>query len=260
MNGNLSNGDQQASVRLSELANLRRSVPSDEQQFEDTSMGMLTALADKQRAKSNDTIQPFSGTADELRLKKKKKKKKKKKNLFSFKAPVGCNPCNPQHIFDIGIGHGSWASDVAVVYPQDNIQTQTLLFVALTCFRPCFLGTTKLYLRSERYLTGFDLGSTFDLIHMRILDAAFTQEERGNWISNAMSAPFISFIVFVHMVDAKLDWLRSLHPGGWFGQLQLSPMFFSDDDSLPAGGLRQQRLRVLISAANWIFIINATST
>ncbi|KAJ5100602.1 hypothetical protein N7456_006654 [Penicillium angulare] len=149
-------------------------VPSDDQQFETYEAGHITALLMESHREN-----PL------------------------FRAPIGPNP---QHILDIGTGQGSWAIDVADMYPHATVRGVDLYPPPVSWVPPnCILEV-------DDVLQEWTWHQPFDLIHMRLLDGAFTHEETDKLYKQIY---------------------RNLRPGAWVEQLGLTPHLKCDDNSVP---------------------------
>ncbi|KAJ5272492.1 hypothetical protein N7478_007617 [Penicillium angulare] len=120
-----------------------------------------------------------------------------------FRAPIGKNP---KHILDIGTGCGSWPIDVADKFPEATVRGVDLFPPPVNWAPPnCILEVDDI-------LKSWTWRQPFDLIHLRILDCAFTPEETKQ--------------VYKQCYD-------HLEPGGWIEQVEVSAFLESDDGSIP---------------------------
>ncbi|KAJ5689817.1 hypothetical protein N7462_004209 [Penicillium macrosclerotiorum] len=182
--------DWQSLLRYQTLKRTESFVPSDEQQFEAYEAGHITAML-----MESDRPNPL------------------------FRAPVGSHP---QHILDIGTGKGSWPIDVADIFPSATVRGVDLYPPPVTWMPPnCILEV-------DDVLQEWTWQQPFDLIHMRIMDAAFTAEERERLYEQCY---------------------KNLRPGGWIEQLELSPEFMCDDGSLPSDSPAAHLGKLCIEAA-----------
>ncbi|CEJ59996.1 hypothetical protein PMG11_08593 [Penicillium brasilianum] len=123
-----------------------------------------------------------------------------------FQSPV----VNPKHILDIGTGKGSWAVDVADLFPEATVRGVDLFPPPVTWIPPnCFFEIDDI-------LQSWSWREPFDLIHLRLLDIAFTLEETD------------------HLYKQCYDHLQ---PGGWIEQLEMSSFIECDDNSVPADNI-----------------------
>ncbi|KAJ6174503.1 hypothetical protein N7485_005240 [Penicillium canescens] len=136
-----------------------------------------------------------------------------------FRAPVGPDP---QHILDVGTGKGSWAIDVADMFPSATVRGVGLFPPPVSWVPP------NCILEIDDVLQEWTWQQPFDLIHIRILDAAFTHEEQERLYRQCY---------------------ESIHPGGWVEQLEMSPNFLSDDGSLPPDSLAANLGKICVRAA-----------
>ncbi|KAJ5378717.1 hypothetical protein N7509_011836 [Penicillium cosmopolitanum] len=150
------------------------SYPSDEQQFEAYEATHLAALV------------ADSGRPNPL-----------------FQAPLGPSAKN---ILDVGTGKGSWAIDVADMFPEITVRGVDLFPPPVTWMPPnCILEVDDI-------LHEWTWREKFDLIHFRVIQCAFTPEETE------------------HLLKQCYD---NLEPGGWIEHLELHPNVYCDDDSIP---------------------------
>ncbi|KAJ5263463.1 hypothetical protein N7478_011068 [Penicillium angulare] len=147
--------------------------PSDEQQFEAFEIGHLVFLV-------IDHLQPNP----------------------LFHAPIGESPKN---ILDIGTGKGSWAIDVADLYPTATVRGVDVFPPPVTWMPPNCVFEVDDVLREWTWK------EPFDFIHMRLMYGAFAPE---GWKK-----------VYQQCYDA-------LEPGGWIEQMELDVRVYSDDGSL----------------------------
>ncbi|KAJ5637128.1 hypothetical protein N7490_007007 [Penicillium lividum] len=118
-----------------------------------------------------------------------------------FQAPVQ----NPKNILDIGTGKGNWAIDVADMFPETTVRGVDLFPPPETWIPPnCILEVDDI-------LQDWTWRDPFDLIHLRILDCAFTSEETDR----------VYELCYNHS-----------SPGGWIEQVELSAFVECDDNSM----------------------------
>ncbi|KAJ5253238.1 hypothetical protein N7489_003648 [Penicillium chrysogenum] len=158
-------------------------IPSDDQQFESYQAGHLVALATHP-----DEMNPL------------------------FLSPIGYSPTavplnkRPQHILDIGTGNGTWAIDVADIFPCAIIRGVDLFPPPVTWVPP------NCVLEVDNVLQKWTWSEKFDLIHMRHMTGSFSPLE---WE-----------LVYKHCYD-------NLRIGGWIEQVEMSFIVQTDDGSLP---------------------------
>ena len=120
-----------------------------------------------------------------------------------FRAPIGESPTN---IIDIGTGKGTWAIEVADMFPQAVVRGVDLYPPSSPWVPP------NCVLEVDDCLEDWTYHAKFDLIHMRLLLGAFTTEEWDKVYRLCYG---------------------NLRPGGWIEQIELDVRVASDDDSLP---------------------------
>ncbi|KAJ5611373.1 hypothetical protein N7510_008092 [Penicillium lagena] len=152
-----------------------QSIPSDDEMFDSYEAGHLLALV----MDSDDRENPF------------------------FRSPIGSSP---QRILDIGTGKGTWAIDVADMFPSAIVRGVDLFPPPASWMPPnCILEV-------DDVLQEWTWHEQFDLIHMRIMISSFEPQEWDR--------------VYKQCYD-------NLRPGGWIEQLEASPVINCDDGSLP---------------------------
>ncbi|KAJ5215143.1 hypothetical protein N7468_010822 [Penicillium chermesinum] len=119
-----------------------------------------------------------------------------------FRAPIGEQP---KQILDIGTGKGSWAVDVADLYPNATVRGVDIFPPPVSWVPPNCVFEVDDVLREWTWR------EPFDFIHLRLMYGAFTSEE---WDQ-----------VYKRAYDA-------LQPGGWIEQMELDVRVFSDDGTL----------------------------
>lgn len=159
--------------RYQALRNKEYLIPADDTQFEAYEAGHLCALILESRHDN-----PF------------------------FRAPIS----DPKNILDIGTGKGTWAIDVADMFPNATVRGVDLFPPPVSWVPPnCVLEVDDV----QQEWTWHD---KFDLIHMRIMIGSFDERE------------------WERLYKQCYD---NLKPGGWIEQLEVSPVIQTDDGSLP---------------------------
>ncbi|KAK5055388.1 hypothetical protein LTR84_013138 [Exophiala bonariae] len=118
-----------------------------------------------------------------------------------FRSPV----VEPQNILDIGTGPGTWAVDVADKYPEAVVYGVDLSPPPVTWMPP------NCHLQVDDVLEDWTFRENFDLIHMRLMLGAFTDNEWRDVYRKAYD---------------------NLKPGGWIEQVELDVRVMADDNSL----------------------------
>ncbi|KAJ5638713.1 hypothetical protein N7528_001103 [Penicillium herquei] len=155
-------------------AAISHTIPSDEQMFDAYEAGHLVALV-----LDSDRANPL------------------------FRAPIGDSP---RHILDLGTGKGTWAIDVADMFPQATVRGVDLFPPPVTYTAP------NCVFEVDNALEEWTWNEQFDLVHMRILIGSFDPKE---WDQ-----------IYKQIYD-------NLQPGGWIEQLEASPYIECDDGSVP---------------------------
>ncbi|RDW73348.1 hypothetical protein BP6252_07255 [Coleophoma cylindrospora] len=166
--GRLENGRKYQSLREGEYWG-----PSDDKQFETMALSHLMYMI-------LDSQQP--------------------NNLFH--SPIGPNP---QNILDIGTGDGTWAVEVADMFPSATVYGVDLYPPPAPWVPPNCIFQVDDVTREWTFRT------KFDMIHMRELIGAFSPTELDK--------------VYQSIYD-------NLQPGGWFEQLEADVRILSDDGSI----------------------------
>ncbi|KAJ5743227.1 hypothetical protein N7533_010329 [Penicillium manginii] len=147
--------------------------PADEQQFESYEAGHLTYLV-----VDSETPNPL------------------------FQAPV----TNPKHILDVGTGRGSWAIDVADMFPNATVRGVDLYPPPETWLPPnCIMEV-------DDVLQEWTWRDQFDLVHLRQMMGSFTIEEWHKFYKQCYD---------------------NIKPGGWIEQMEGNPRVRCDDGSIP---------------------------
>ncbi|KAJ5376796.1 hypothetical protein N7509_013682 [Penicillium cosmopolitanum] len=119
-----------------------------------------------------------------------------------FRAPIGDLP---KHILDIGTGQGSWAIDVADMYPSATVRGVDLFPPPVTWMPPNCIFEVDDVLRDWTWR------DPFDFIHIRLMYGAFPPEGWDQLYKQAYAA---------------------LEPGGWIEQMEFDVRVRSDDMTL----------------------------
>ncbi|KAJ5788802.1 uncharacterized protein N7518_005813 [Penicillium psychrosexuale] len=164
--------------RYQSLSNKEYCIPSDEQQFETYEAGHLVDLI-----MDSDRANPL------------------------FRSPIGTDRERPLQVLDIGTGKGTWAIDVADMFPNATVRGVDLFPPPVTWMPP------NCVIEVDDVLQEWTWREQFDLIHMRNMIGSFDSAE---WD-----------IVYQHCFD-------KMAPGGWIEQIEAGPFITSDDGSLPA--------------------------
>lgn len=120
-----------------------------------------------------------------------------------FRAPIGEDP---KQILDLGTGKGTWAIDVADMFPEATVRGVDLFPPPVTWMPP------NCVLEVDNALQEWTWREQFDLIHMRIMIGSFEPQEWNQ--------------IYKKIYD-------NLRPGGWIEQLEASPALECDDGTLP---------------------------
>ncbi|KAJ5586596.1 hypothetical protein N7450_006383 [Penicillium hetheringtonii] len=147
--------------------------PADEQQFESYEAGHLTYLV-----VDSEMPNPL------------------------FQAPVS----NPKHILDVGTGRGTWAIDVADMFPEATVRGVDLYPPPETWIPPnCIMEV-------DDVLQEWTWRDPFDLVHLRQMMGSFTPKEWKTFYQQCYD---------------------NLKPGGWIEQMEGNPRVRCDDGSVP---------------------------
>ncbi|KAJ5647004.1 hypothetical protein N7490_003376, partial [Penicillium lividum] len=120
---------------------------------------------------------------------------------------------SPKHILDIGTGKGSWAIDVADMYPNATVRGVDLYPPPETWIPP------NLVFEVDDVLQPWTWTTKFDLIYIRHLLGSF---DREGWST---------------LYDRCFE---NLEPDGWIEQFEFDVSVYSDDNSLPKDSLLDQ--------------------
>lgn len=119
--------------------------------------------------------------------------------------PLFHAPIEPKNVLDIGTGKGSWAVDVADMFPEAWVRGVDLFPPPVTWLPP------NCVLEVDDVTQDWTWSQKFDLIHLRILACAFTPEETA---------------------DIMKKCYDNLQPGGWIEQFEIHPNVYCDDASI----------------------------
>lgn len=123
-----------------------------------------------------------------------------------FRAPIGQDREESLQILDIGTGKGTWALDVADMFPNATVRGVDLFPPPVVWMPP------NCVIEVDDVLQEWTWREQFDLIHMRNMIASFDSNEWDR--------------VYKKCYD-------NLQPGGWIEQLEVGPFIECDDGSLP---------------------------
>ncbi|KAJ5912936.1 hypothetical protein N7504_001819 [Penicillium tannophilum] len=136
-----------------------------------------------------------------------------------FQSPIE----NPQNVLDIGTGRGTWAIDMADMFPSAMIRGVDLFPPPVDWMPP------NCVLEVDDVLQEWTWRESFDFIHMSIMLGAFSTDE---WER-----------VYKQCYD-------NLTPGGWIEQFEGACHIMSDDGSLPEDSILASWGDNLIAASN----------
>ena len=163
--------------RYQTLKNSEYFSPADEQQFETYETGHIAALL-----MNSDKTNPL------------------------FCAPIQ----EPKHVLDIGTGKGSWAVDVADMFPNAIVRGVDLYPPPNNWIPPnCIFEV-------DDVLQEWTWREKFDLIHLRHGIGAFSPDEWASLYEKCYN---------------------NLEPGGWFEQIEMDLRCECDDESIPTGDI-----------------------
>ncbi|OQE17844.1 hypothetical protein PENSTE_c019G10055 [Penicillium steckii] len=146
------------------------------------------------------------------------------------------------HILDVGTGQGTWAIEVADKFPSGETdsavvssQWQFLLSLSLAIVRgvdlyppPATWVPPNCILEIDDISRDWTWKDPFDLIHIRIFEGAFTLDEYRGFYKQCF---------------------QNTRPGGWIEQLEIQPIFCSQNDSLPEDSSPKEWSRSVFDAA-----------
>ncbi|KAJ5684486.1 uncharacterized protein N7477_000831 [Penicillium maclennaniae] len=124
-----------------------------------------------------------------------------------FISPIGDSP---KHILDLGTGKGTWAIEVADRFPNTTVRGVDLFPPPVNWMPP------NCVLEVDDVLQEWTWRDPFDLVHMRILDSAFTPEESDRVYKQCY---------------------ENIRPGGWIEHLGPSMYVECDDGSVPTDSI-----------------------
>ncbi|CUS13388.1 unnamed protein product [Tuber aestivum] len=128
---------------------------------------------------------------------------------------------NPQRILDIGTGTGSWAVDIADMYPSAHV-----IGTDLSPIQSHWVPPNLVYEIDDAESEWTYKRDSFDLVHTRFLTGAF-----ADW-------PKFTERSF-----------RALKPGGWIECQEIESRILSDDGTLPPDSALAKWSQLLIEAA-----------
>ncbi|KAJ6003805.1 hypothetical protein N7540_012945 [Penicillium herquei] len=124
--------------------------------------------------------------------------------------PFFRSPVKPRNVLDIGTGKGTWAIDVADIFPETDVRGVDLFPPPISWVPP------NCVLEVDDILQPWTYNEKFDLIHLRILACAFSPKETDKLMKQIYD---------------------NLAPGGWVEQMEIHPTIYCDDTSVPAGNI-----------------------
>ncbi|KAJ6010831.1 hypothetical protein N7451_002243 [Penicillium sp. IBT 35674x] len=120
---------------------------------------------------------------------------------------------SPKHVLDVGTGKGSWAIDMADMYPEATVRGVDLYPPPHTWIPPnCVFEVDDL-------LQPWTWNEKFDLIYLRHMLGSFRREEWATLYDNCY---------------------ENLEPGGWIEQFEFNIRVYSDDNSVPGDSILGQ--------------------
>ncbi|KAJ5923738.1 S-adenosyl-L-methionine-dependent methyltransferase [Penicillium verhagenii] len=127
--------------------------------------------------------------------------------------PLHRAPITPKHVLDVGTGKGSWAIDMADMYPNATVRGVDLYPPPDTWIPPnCVFEVDDL-------LQPWTWSEKFDLIYLRHMLGSFDWDGWATLYNNCY---------------------ENLEPGGWIEQFEFNIQVFSDDKSLPQDTILSQ--------------------
>ncbi|KAG2411991.1 hypothetical protein HFD88_009547 [Aspergillus terreus] len=127
---------------------------------------------------------------------------------------------NIQNVLDVGTGTGIWAIDFADEYPSAQV-----IGTDLSPIQPSFVPPNLRFEIDDATEPWVYPDNEFDLVHVRALYGAI-----ADWPAFYSNA------------------LRTLRPGGWFDQLEMSIQFTSDDGTVTEDHVLAQWSKIFIEA------------
>ncbi|CAG8148345.1 unnamed protein product [Penicillium salamii] len=170
--------------RYQSLSNKEYCIPSDELQFETYEAGHLVDLI-----LESDRENPL------------------------FRSPVGADREGALQVLDIGTGQGTWAIDVADMFPNSTVRGVDLFPPPVTWMPP------NCVIEVDNVLEDWTWREQFDLIHMRNMLGSFDPSEWDRLYQQCFD---------------------KMAPGGWIEQLEVGPFVKSDDGSIPPDSAMSQ--------------------
>ncbi|EAU35311.1 conserved hypothetical protein [Aspergillus terreus NIH2624] len=125
-----------------------------------------------------------------------------------------------QNVLDVGTGTGIWAIDFADEYPSAQV-----IGTDLSPIQPSFVPPNLRFEIDDATEPWVYPDNEFDLVHVRALYGAI-----ADWPAFYSNA------------------LRTLRPGGWFDQLEMSIQFTSDDGTVTEDHVLAQWSKIFIEA------------